>query len=114
MSAIAKDDVAVTKVEFSVDGQLVYTDTSSPYAYTWTAPKKLAWTTHKVTARAYDGRGGTATSSVTVTRATTRSVLSAKARARAAKRRKAGRTGSARRRDTSKGTAARRTIRLPH
>lgn len=61
-TAAASDDVAVTKVEFYVDGTLVATDTSTPYNYT-IDPASLSVGAHTLTAKAYDAAGNNATSS---------------------------------------------------
>lgn len=68
MAAAASDDRGVVKVEFSVDGTLVRTDTEAPYSYTWGKARKLAWGEHRVEARAYDAAGLTAAHSVTAIR----------------------------------------------
>lgn len=68
LSAVASDDNAVTSVSFAVDGKVVATDTSAPYTYTYNAPKKLAYGAHKVTAKAADAEGLTATATVSVLR----------------------------------------------
>lgn len=69
IGASASDNVGVTKVEFSVDGQLVATDTSAPYSTTWNAGSATLGT-HTLTAKAYDQAGNTTSAapvSVTVT-----------------------------------------------
>lgn len=65
-SASASDNVAVTKVEFSVDGTLKSTDTISPYSVA-VDTTTLSNASHTFTAKAYDAAGNTSTSSVTVT-----------------------------------------------
>jgi Bacterial Ig domain len=66
VSANATDNVGVTKVDFSVDGSLKSSDTSSPWGATIdTSP--LSNGTHTITARAYDAAGHSAASSVSVT-----------------------------------------------
>ncbi len=62
VTATASDDVAVTKVEFYLDGALVGTDTNSTYNYTIT-PASLTLGSHALVARAYDAAGNTANSS---------------------------------------------------
>ncbi|TAH34067.1 hypothetical protein EYC59_03660 [Candidatus Saccharibacteria bacterium] len=62
-TATASDDVAVTKVEFYVDGTLAVTDTATPYNYTIN-PASLSVGAHTLTAKAYDAAGNNATSSV--------------------------------------------------
>ena len=69
ITASATDNVGVTKVEFSVDGKLVATDTSAPYSTSWNAAA-ATFGTHTLTAKAYDQAGNSATAapvSVTVT-----------------------------------------------
>jgi hypothetical protein len=70
MSASASDDSGVTRVDFYVDSKLVNSDTTVPYSYTYSAPKKLSYGPHTVTAKAYDAAGSSASSSVSVTRST--------------------------------------------
>jgi Bacterial Ig domain len=71
MAASASDDGGVTKVEFYLDGRLLNTDTTAPYAYSYRAPKKLSYATHTVKAKAYDAAGLVTTSApVSVTRST--------------------------------------------
>lgn len=68
LSATASDaGSGVSKVEFYVDGRLLATDTSSPYAATWNL-RKVTKTGHTITVRAYDAAGNKAeaTSSVIV------------------------------------------------
>jgi hypothetical protein len=61
LTASASDNVGVTRVEFSVDGTLIATDTTSPYTTTWN-PATVALGTHTITARAYDLAGNSTTS----------------------------------------------------
>ena len=68
LSAEASDDKAVSKVEFLVDDKVVATDTSAPYERSYLAPKRLAYASHQVTARAYDAAGQVAIDRVSVTR----------------------------------------------
>jgi hypothetical protein len=58
--------VGMAKVEFSVNGSLACTDTTSPYTCSWkvTGRRGAAYT---LVARAYDAAGNTADSSVHVT-----------------------------------------------
>ncbi|GAB3353478.1 RHS repeat domain-containing protein [Lysobacter tyrosinilyticus] len=64
LSANASDsDGTVAKVEFFANGVLVGTDTSSPFALTWS---NVAPGTYNVTAKATDSFGSSATSSATV------------------------------------------------
>lgn len=62
LTATASDDVAVTKVEFLVDGTIVNSDSSSPYAYTWNSAL-VADGAHTITAKAYDAAANTKVSS---------------------------------------------------
>jgi plastocyanin len=57
-SANANDDAGVNRVEFYSDGNLIGTDTSSPYSVTATLPAGQ----HSITAKAFDGPGLSATS----------------------------------------------------
>lgn len=64
VTVTATDDVAVSKVELRADGNLVSTDTASPYSFA----VNLAAGTHTLIATAYDTTNNSATSStVTVT-----------------------------------------------
>jgi len=62
MSATASDNVAVTKVEFLVDGQIHTSDTSSPYGASLDTTT-LTNANHTVAAKAYDAAGNTTTTS---------------------------------------------------
>ncbi|WPB82347.1 Ig-like domain-containing protein [Archangium violaceum] len=53
VSANASDSVGVARVEFYVDGALIGTDTSEPYAVSWDS-SGVADGAHSLTARAYD------------------------------------------------------------
>ncbi len=67
-AATASDDRGVVKVEFYVDGVLRATDTTAPYAVSWSG-KRLALGDHQVVAKALDEQGlNTLSSSVTVRR----------------------------------------------
>ncbi|HYV45080.1 MAG TPA: Ig-like domain-containing protein [Myxococcaceae bacterium] len=67
ITAAASDDVAVSKVELYVDGALLATDTTAPYAASWST-RPLPNGSHVLTARAYDAAGNVGTSAaVTVT-----------------------------------------------
>lgn len=63
----AADNVAVTRVELSVDGTLYATDTTAPYAFSWNTAG-YAEGAHTLTLNAFDaaGNSATATSSATV------------------------------------------------
>lgn len=64
--ATSPDDSGIEKVEFYVDNQLKYTDTSTPYELTWDT---LAETegAHALKAVAFDAKGNTATAKISVT-----------------------------------------------
>ena len=62
LSANASDNVAVSSVQFKVDGTSVTTDTGSPYTYAWDSTT-VANGTHTITAVATDSSGNTTTSS---------------------------------------------------
>ncbi len=69
LAAVASDDVGVERVEFLVDGVLVGSDTSAPYAATWDA-SATSNGSHAVQARArdlVDNVGTSAVAHVTVT-----------------------------------------------
>jgi len=66
--AQAQDDRRVARVHLYVDGRLVDRDTRAPYQETWRVPKRFAYGSHSVTARAYDSAGQSAADSVGVTR----------------------------------------------
>ncbi len=67
-AATASDDKAVTKVQFLVDGKLVATDWSAPFASTWSVSSSTTYATHTATATAFDAAGLTSSQSVSVTR----------------------------------------------
>ena len=67
ISAEATDDTGVAKVEFYVDGQLMASDTATPYSYSLNL-RRLASGTHSIAATAYDAAGNRATSTITVKR----------------------------------------------
>jgi hypothetical protein len=99
MAASAKDDSAVVRVEFFVDGIRRGTDTTAPYTASFAATKYTSYGNHTVTARAYDAAGLVASKSVTVKRVRSTSATAAKARAsRKAKARKAAARKAAARR----------------
>lgn len=67
LAATASDNVGVTSVEFYLDGQLLGSDTSAPYSYSWNTTTATNGS-HVVTAKAYDVANNVTTSaSVTVT-----------------------------------------------
>jgi chitinase len=65
VSAIASDNVGVTKVEFSVDGSLLATSTGAPYGFAWDASTASPGA-HTITAKAYDAAGNSADATITV------------------------------------------------
>ncbi|HEU4795079.1 MAG TPA: PQQ-dependent sugar dehydrogenase [Pyrinomonadaceae bacterium] len=66
INATATDNVAVTRVEFLVNGALQCTDTASPYSCSWRVPNPMG-KTYQLQARAFDAAGNSATATVTVT-----------------------------------------------
>ena len=69
ISANATDNVAVSKVEFYIDGALLSTDITAPYSATWNTASYVHNSSHTLTAKAYDSAGNIGTSatvSVTV------------------------------------------------
>jgi regulation of enolase protein 1 (concanavalin A-like superfamily) len=71
IAANATDADGVARVEFFANGTLIGTDTTSPYAYTWSG---VAAGTYSLTAVARDSRGAVSTSAargITVTSTTT-------------------------------------------
>lgn len=78
VAASASDNVAVTKVEFYVNGILQTSDTTSPYVYSWIT-SSLATGTYTLMAKVYDAAGNVGQSNsvtVTVIRDTTAPVVS--------------------------------------
>ena len=67
MTATAKDDRKVARVDFYVDSKLVDRDTSAPYQETWRV-RRLGYGRHTVTAKAYDSAGQLDADSVSVRR----------------------------------------------
>ncbi len=61
LAANASDNVAVTKVEFWIDGSLVATRTASPFSVSYDS-RNLANGTHSLSAKAFDAAGNNATS----------------------------------------------------
>lgn len=61
ITADASDDCAVTKVEFYVDGNLLGTDTTSPYSFDWNTRQSTNGS-HALTTMAYDPVNHTGTS----------------------------------------------------
>jgi len=66
VTATASDNVAVTNVQFFVDGTSVGSSASAPYSATWNTAS-LPNGSHQVTATASDAAGNTASQSATVT-----------------------------------------------
>jgi len=66
INANASDDAGVTRVEFSVDGSLIATDTSAPYSTTWNAEASLLGL-HSITVKAFDAAGNSSMNTVTST-----------------------------------------------
>ena len=56
LAATAADNVGVARVEFKVDGTLITSDPTSPYAATWNASSATAGS-HTIMATAYDAAG---------------------------------------------------------
>lgn len=63
ITAEATDNKGVEKVEFYIDGILVYTSTSKPYSYSWTTTSLPDSSYHSIYAKAYDKAGNEGTSS---------------------------------------------------
>jgi hypothetical protein len=63
----ATDDSAVAKVEFSIDGTVMYNDTEAPYEYSFTklnGLKSLFLKSHTLTVTVYDNTGKTTSASI--------------------------------------------------
>jgi hypothetical protein len=65
IKASASDNVGVASVSFYVDGQLIGTDTNTPYSITWNT-NPVTKTTHTLYVRAAD-TAGNVTQSATIT-----------------------------------------------
>jgi chitinase len=63
ISAIASDNVGMTKVEFYVNGQLACSDITGPYTCAWKVPAAPG-RTYRLQAKAYDAQGNVGSSSV--------------------------------------------------
>lgn len=61
IQAQASDNIGVTRVEFSINGTLMGTDTTAPYTYNWSVPGKPN-STYTLSAKAYDAAGNVGTS----------------------------------------------------
>jgi chitinase len=73
VTAVASDNVGVTKVEFYANGTLQATDTSTPYVYSWNTSSSAAGS-YTLMAKAYDAAGNVGQSgniSVTVVKDST-------------------------------------------
>ena len=66
IKATASDNIAVKQVNFSVDGQLLSSDTSSPYKASWRVPAPRG-VVYQISATAVDTSGNTATATISVT-----------------------------------------------
>ena len=67
VSAVPQKDAQFVKVDFFVDGKVVFTDDKAPFEMAWD-PKTVANGEHKLMARGYDGHDGFAdTETITVT-----------------------------------------------
>jgi Big-like domain-containing protein/parallel beta helix pectate lyase-like protein len=83
MSASAKDDKRVARVDFYVDSRLVGRDATAPYRETWRV-RRLGYGPHTVTAKAYDSAGQVDADAVSVRRV--RGGVAAKYQGRGTKR----------------------------
>ena len=63
----AQDNSGIDKVEFYIDGQLLYTDTSAPYQYDWDTTGYGDGLSHSIYVKVYDLAGNTASQLTTVT-----------------------------------------------
>lgn len=63
VSAVASDNVGVTKVRFYLDGKLIKKDTRSPYSF-FMKTKKLSLGQHTLVAKAYDSANNEGVSSI--------------------------------------------------
>ena len=86
MSASAKDDKRIARVDFYVDSRLVDRDTSAPYRETWRV-RNLGYGPHTIVAKAYDSAAQVDADAVSVRRV--RGGVEAKSKGRGTKR-KAG------------------------
>jgi hypothetical protein len=66
LRATANDDVGVTAVDFSINGNVVCSDTSAPFACVWNVSSTRRRVTYTVEATAHDAAGNQASDSVTV------------------------------------------------
>lgn len=65
IDASATDDVGVVRVEFFVDGTLVFTDTSGPFGFTLDTTT-LTEGSHTILARAFDAENKSGTDTITI------------------------------------------------
>lgn len=56
-------DATITNLQFYIDDQLMFTDDTSPYSYSWT---QLTAGSHEITAIATDNNGGTSSETINV------------------------------------------------
>jgi hypothetical protein len=61
LTATASDNIGVNRVEFYVNGVLVSTATSAPYAYNWDS-SAVSGGSYSLTAKAFDAAGNSAQS----------------------------------------------------
>jgi glucose/arabinose dehydrogenase len=66
ITAVASDNVGVTRVEFLINGALQCSDTTAPYSCSWSVPR-TSGLMYKLQARAFDQAGNVGTASVQVT-----------------------------------------------
>lgn len=66
VSAIASDNVGISSVEFYIDNNLKFTDSSSPYTYSWNTVS-YANGSHTIKAIAYDGSSNSNFDEISVT-----------------------------------------------
>lgn len=66
VTANAGDNIGVSKVEFTIDGTLATTDTTSPYGFNWNT-LAVANGAHTISATAYDSANNTTTQTVYIT-----------------------------------------------
>lgn len=66
INATATDNVRVIKVEFYINNVFKYTDTTSPYSYSWRVPNRPK-VTYTITAKAYDAASNVGSQTITVT-----------------------------------------------
>lgn len=62
IKANASDNTSVSKVDFLIDGSVVYTDALEPYEYSWPTESVPSGTSHSIIAKAYDEAGNIGTS----------------------------------------------------